>query len=64
MRFVLHGGTAAEADAIERFARSLGADFTWYDSTDEPLLVAECYVRDTGIVEAMDQVIRWLDGES
>ena len=62
MRFVLHGGTQAEADTIERFARRIGADFVQYTSTDEPLLVAECYVRDTGIVEAAEQVIRWLNG--
>lgn len=64
MKFVLHGGTQVEADTIKRFAHMIGACFVQYASTDEPLLVAECYVRDIGIVEAAEQVIRWInDGE-
>ena len=64
MRFALHGGSAEEVGALKRFAERLGAGFVAYAGMPgkEPLLVVRCLPRSTGMLEALEQVTRWLDG--
>lgn len=64
MRFSLHGGSAEEEATLRRFAERLGAKFATYKALDgeEPLLVVECFPRGVGLLEALEQITRWLDG--
>lgn len=64
MRFTLHGGSAEELEALRGFAHRLGAGFSEYKALEgeEPLLVVECFPRKIGLMEALEQVTRWMDG--
>lgn len=63
MRFSLHGGSAGEAAAIKGFAERLGAGFMKYEGMpgEEPLLVVQCFPRELGLVEGIQQVTQWPD---
>lgn len=63
MRFSLHGGSAEEEEALKKFAERLGAGFVAYKALEgeEPLLVIQCLPRRPGLVEALEQMARWLD---
>lgn len=63
MRFSLHGGSAEEEEALKRFAERLGARFVAYKALygEEPLLVIQCLPRKLGLLDALEQVTRWLD---
>lgn len=64
MRFSLHGGSAEEEATLRRLAESFGAKFVTYKALDgeEPLLVVECFPRRAGLLGALEQITRWLDG--
>lgn len=64
MRFTLHGGSAEEVKALRGFAERLGAGFSAYEALEgeEPLLVVQCLPRRIGLMEALEQVVRWMDG--
>lgn len=64
MRFTLYGGSIEEETAIRRFAKRLGAGFARYEALkegEEPLLAVQCLPRKTGLLEALEQVTRWMD---
>ena len=64
MRFSLHGGSAKEKATLKSLAERLGAKFVTYKALEgeEPLLVVECFPRRTGLLEALEETIHWLDG--
>ena len=64
MRFTLHGGSDEEVEALSGFAGRLGAGFAAYEALggEEPLLVVQCLPRRIGLMEALEQVTRWMDG--
>lgn len=64
MRFVLYGGSDEEFKALRGFAHRLGAGFSKYKGSEEeePVLVVECLPRRIGLLEALEQVTRWMDG--
>ena len=63
MRFSLHGGSVEEEAVLRKFAERLDARFVTYKALDgeEPLLVMECFPRRIGLLEALEQIIQWLD---
>lgn len=64
MRFTLYGGSDEEVLALRGFARRLGAGFAKYKGSEdeEPVLAVECLPRRIGLLEALEQVTRWMDG--
>lgn len=64
MRFTLHGGSTEGEAVLSRFAERLGAGFVKYEAShgEEPLLVVQCLLRESDLLEVLRRVTQWMDG--
>lgn len=64
MRFIMHGGSNEEVEALRGFAERLEAGFAAYEALEgeEPLLVVQCFPRRAGLMGVLGQITQWLNG--
>jgi len=65
VKFSLHGGSDKDEAVLRGFAERLGAKFAAYKGLpeEEPLLVFQCFPKRSGLINGIEQLTRWLDGD-